>query len=287
MNTKFIILILITLLFFSSNSILVRMAFLNNSIDPYSFTFLRLFFGALTLIVILYFKEKKLNFSIKQNWLNSFMLFIYALCFSYAYINLDAGLGALILFAIVQFTIITIAIIKKEKLTIEQIVGIFIAFIGLIYLLYPSKETEISIYHFLLMTLSGIGWGIYTVLGKTSNNPVFSTTDNFLKTIIYLFLFYIFFIKDINISSNGVLLAFLSGGITSYIGYVLWYYLLPNLKITTSGVLQLLIPPITIFLGVIFLGEEVTFKLIISTTFILIGILIYLKGNKFNIQSIR
>ncbi|XOB63801.1 EamA family transporter [Campylobacterota bacterium DY0563] len=97
---------------------------------------------------------------------------------------------------------------------------------------------------------------------------------------LYLFLFYIFFINNINISSNGILLAFLSGGVTSSIGYVLWYYLLPKLKITTSGILQLLIPPITILLGIIFIEEELTFKLITSTIFIFLGILIYLKTNK-------
>lgn len=278
MNLKLIILITITLFFFSTSSLLARAALLNSAIDPFSFTLFRLFFGALTLIIILYFKEKKLNLSITKNWHSSFMLFLYAICFSFAYINLDAGLGALILFAVVQLTIISVALLKKERLDFKKSLGIILAFVGLIYLLFPSKGFEISIYHSLLMVVSGIAWGFYTIFGKNSSNATLTTTDNFVKSLIYLALFFAFFVSNLNISTYGVILAFISGGITSSIGYLLWYYLLPNMKMVTSGILQLLIPPIAIFLGVVFLNEALTFKLILSTIIILLGIFIYLKS---------
>ncbi|WP_428026450.1 DMT family transporter [Arcobacter sp.] len=277
MNFKLIILICLTLVFFSTSSVLARAALLDNSIDPYSFTFFRLFFGALTLVIILFLKEKKLNLSLNKNWHSSFMLFLYAICFSYAYINLDAGLGALILFAVVQLTIIIVALLKKERLNLKKSIGISIAFIGLVYLLYPSKDFEISIYHSILMMISGIAWGFYTIIGAKSSNATLNTTDNFIKSLVYLFLFFILFVQDTNISSYGITMAFISGGITSSLGYLLWYYILPNIKIITSGILQLLIPPLAIFLGVIFLNEELSFKLVLSTFIIISGIFIYLK----------
>ena len=193
------------------------------------------------------------------------MLFLYAICFSYAYINLDAGLGALILFAVVQLTIIALALLKKESLTYKKSLGIIIAFLGLLYLLFPSEDFQISIYHAFLMAISGLAWGFYTIFGKSSLNATLNTADNFTKSLLYLALFFVFFVDDLNISSYGVFLAFLSGGITSAIGYLLWYYLVPNMKIATSGVLQLLIPPLAIFLGVLFLDEALTFKLVVST----------------------
>jgi len=278
MNFKIITLILITLFFFASSSILARAAFISDSIDAYSFTFFRLFFGTLTLLFILYFKERKLNFTIKKNWDSSFMLFLYAICFSYAYINLDAGLGALILFAVVQITIIIASVLRKEKLNSTKFLGIIISFSGLVYLLYPSAQFELSLYHSFLMAIAGIAWGVYTILGKNSSNATLHTTDNFIKSLVFLGLFFIFFAKDINISTYGVILAFISGGVTSSIGYILWYYLLPRLQVMTSGILQLLIPPIAIFLGVIFLHEELTLKLILSTITILVGIVIYLRS---------
>ncbi|MGB5918176.1 DMT family transporter [Arcobacter sp.] len=274
MNIKLISLICLTLFFFATSSVLARAALINNSIDPYSFTFFRLFFGALTLLVILFLKEKRLNLILNKNWHTSFLLFLYAICFSYAYINLDAGLGALILFAMVQLTIIITALIKKESIDITKALGISLAFIGLIYLLYPSKGFEVSLYHSILMMISGVAWGLYTVFGKKSSNATLNTTDNFTKSLVFVLIFFAFFVKNINISTYGISLAFISGGITSSIGYLLWYHLLPNMKIITSGVLQLLIPPLAIFLGVIFLNEEVTSTLIISTILILFGILI-------------
>jgi drug/metabolite transporter (DMT)-like permease len=280
MNIRLIGLICLTLFFFATSSVLARAALINNSIDPFSFTFFRLFFGALTLLIILFIKEKRLNISLTKNWHTSFMLFIYAICFSYAYINLDAGLGALILFAIVQLTIIIAALIKKESIDFKKGLGVSIAFVGLIYLLYPSKGFEISIYHSILMMIAGVAWGLYTIFGKKSLNATLNTADNFTKSLLFLLIFFAFFVHSVNISSYGVTLAFISGGITSSLGYLLWYYLLPNMKIVTSGILQLLIPPLAIFLGVMFLHENLSLKLILSTIIILSGILIYLKSKK-------
>lgn len=280
MNYKLFIYILITLFFFSTSSVIARAAFVENLIDAYSFTFFRLLSGSAVLIFLLYLKEKNITFNKKENWLSSFFLFLYAICFSYSYLNLDAGIGALILFAIVQLLIIFWAIIKKESLTIQKGLGIAIAFGGLIYLLYPNKEIELSVFHVILMVLAGIAWGFYTILGRTCKNPINHTADNFTKAVLFAVVFYLLFVNNIYLTLNGILLAFLSGGITSALGYALWYLILPKIKIVTSGILQLLVPPIAIFLGVLLLNEEFTFKLLLATTTILLGIAIAIINKK-------
>lgn len=265
--------ICITLFFFATSSIFCRMALIDGAIDAYSFTFFRLFFGVITLILLLWYKEKKLQLQWKTNWKSASMLFMYAICFSYAYINLDAGLGALILFAIVQLTLIINAIIHKELITLQKLFGIGLAFTGLIYLLYPKESFSLSLEHVALMILSGFAWGIYTILGKKTTHALYHTTDNFLKAML-LSLPLFFFIEKFTLSTYGIVLAFLSGGITSSLGYVLWYKILPQIAITTSGVIQLIVPVISIFLGIILLGEVLSTTLLLSTVAILLGILL-------------
>lgn len=274
MNYKLFIVILITLFFFSANSILARAALLENYIDAYSFTFIRLLSGTIVLLAILYFKEKKLEIKLKENWISSFMLFLYAITFSYSYLHLDAGIGALILFAVVQLFIMLIALVKKETLNRQKSIGIILAFVGLFYLLYPEESYKLSFIHVLLMVIAGLAWGFYTILGKNSTNALLHTTDNFLKSLVFIVAFYFIFVSKTYITLNGIILASISGGITSALGYSLWYLILPKIKIITSGIIQLLVPPIAILLAVIFLNEELTFKLFISTDIILAGIAI-------------
>jgi len=273
---KLFFLTIVTLIFLSANSIFCRAALIEYQIDAYSFSFFRLFFGALTLVLILFFTKKdfKIDIPLKGNWLNSFMLFLYAICFSYSYINMEAGIGTLILFAVVQLTMIIVAIIKKEKLNLKKSIGIVIAFSGLIYLLYPSQEFSLSMFHVVLMIISGIAWAFYTILGKSSNDALKDTTINFVKTIPFLILFFLIFVQELQLSFSGIFLAFLSGSITSAIGYVLWYLVLRNIEIITASVIQLLVPVLAIVLSIILLDEKLTLTLIISTSMILGGIFI-------------
>ena len=280
MNYKLFILILITLFFFSTSSILARAALIENYIDAFSFTFIRLLSGALVLLTILYFKEKKLDIGLKKNWISSFMLFLYAITFSYSYINLDAGLGALILFAVVQLFIIIFALLKKESLTLQKGIGITLAFLGLFYLLFPEESISLSFFHVCLMIVAGLAWGMYTILGKDCTNALQHTADNFTKSLLFVGIFYLLFVSQTYMNFNGIALAFISGGITSALGYAIWYYILPKIQIITSGIIQLIVPPIAIFLGVLLLNEEFTFKLFISTDIILTGIAIAILSKK-------
>ncbi len=272
---KLFLVTLLTLFFFASNSLLCRLALQEQSIDAFSFTFFRLFFGAAVLVLILLYKQKHYQFEVKTNWLSAFMLFMYALCFSYAYNSLDAGLGALILFAVVQLSMIIFALKNQEKLTFQKIFGMGLAFLGLCYLLFPKETLVLSYEHIGLMILSGIAWASYTLLGKKTAQALYHTTDNFVKSLFYMLLFS-FLIHEWVVSFEGIVLAFFSGAITSGIGYALWYFLLPHISLITASVLQLFVPVIAIFLGVIFLAEVLSFTLGVSTLIILSGILLCL-----------
>lgn len=276
-DLKLFIFIFISLLFLSANSILARMALVTQNIDAFSFTFLRIFSGASLLLIIYFYKNRTLKFDMKKNWLSSFMLFLYAICFSYSYINMFAGIGTLILFAVVQLSMILIAIFYKEKLTLNKIVGISLAFVGLVYLLYPKEDFSISFFHTFLMIISGIAWAIYSVIGKSSTNALVNTTDNFFKAFIFVVIFMIFFIDSFKLDFYTASLAIFSGAITSALGYLIWYEILPKIEILTASILQLIVPIIAIFLSVIILDELLSFELIFSTFLILLGIFIALK----------
>jgi len=279
-DLKLFIFIFIALLFLSANSILARVAISTQNIDAFTFTFLRIFSGAILLLIIYFYKNKNLKLNFKKNWLSSFMLFLYAICFSYSFINMYAGIGTLILFAVVQLSMILIALFYKEKLTSNKIFGVLIAFSGLVYLLYPKEDFSISFFHAFLMIIAGISWGVYSVIGKKSTNATYNTTDNFLKASIFTIIFGVLFVDFFKVDLFTFFIAITSGMITSALGYLIWYEVLPKIEIFTASILQLLVPIIAIFLSLIILDEKVSFELIVSTFIILFGIFIALKKRK-------
>lgn len=280
-TTKLFIFTIFALLFLALNSILCKAALVNNYIDAYSFTFFRLFFGAITLISLFYFKNKQFEISYKSNWITSFMLFIYAICFSYSYIKLDAGFGTLLLFGVVQVVMLISSIFLKEKVNLQKVLGMMIAFVGLVFLLYPKQSFEISYVHVLLMIISAIAWAFYSILGKKSTKAISNTMDNFIKATFFAIIFYLIInIDEIYLSLNGILLAFTSGSLTSALGYVIWYKVLPQIQIITASVIQLFVPILAILFSVVFLNELFTFELALSTIIISIGILLSIFSRK-------
>ena len=280
-SLKIIFLIFLVLLFFALNSILARMAISTQNIDAFSFTLLRIISAMFILLCLCFYKNKSLKIDLKSNYLSGFMFFLYAICFSFSYTNMLAGIGTLILFAVVQLTMIILALFFNEKLTFNKIIGILIAFLGLVYLLYPKYDFEISYFHTLLMFLSAIGWAVFSVLGKKSQNAIVNAADSFLKAFIIAIIFAIFYIlvfnNDLKIDFFTSFLAIISGGITTAFGVFIWYIVLPKIEIMTASVIQLLVPIIAIFLSTIFLKEAITFELIVSSFIIIFGIFLALK----------
>jgi drug/metabolite transporter (DMT)-like permease len=282
-NIKFILFLLLSLLFLALNSILCKFALSNNFIDAYTFTMFRLLFGSITLILIFFYKRKKIYFSKKSNWLSSLMLFLYAICFSYSFLNMDAGVGTLLLFAVVQLVMIIFSLFHKEKINLQKIAGIVLAMFGLVYLLYPKQSFELSLFHAFLMIIAGISWAIYTVLGKKSSDSLYNTMDNFTKSLIFVGIFYILFLPENTfITQKGLILAFISGSLTSAIGYLLWYEILPKMQFITAGIIQLFVPIISIIISIIFLNESLTSTLFLSTMMIFVGISLTIFSRKLN-----
>jgi drug/metabolite transporter (DMT)-like permease len=267
----------LALIAFAANSVLCRLALANGNIDASSFTGIRLLSGAIALLLILSIKGNKQGVSSKGSWTSSFTLFLYAITFSYAYLSLDTGTGALILFGSVQITMILLSIIFGTRLHIIEWSGFFIAFTGLVYLVIPSI-TKPSVSGFILMTVSGMSWAIYSLRGRGSKNPLMDTTYNFLRTIPFITLLAIFTMPNINYSSQGIILALLSGAITSGVGYTIWYIALRSLSSIQAAVLQLSVSIIAAIGGVIFLSETITSRLVMSAVIVLGGILMVILG---------
>lgn len=276
-----VILTTLALIAFAANSVLCRMALGDESIDAANFTIIRLLSGALVLYMLFKLKSKNISTSTtKGNWFSSSMLFLYAITFSFAYITLDTATGALILFGAVQITIILYSIITGHKLKLLEWVGAFISFLGFIYLILPGV-TSPSLVGFILMSIAGIAWGIYTVKGKVSKDSLADTTFNFLKTIPFVLIVFVFTFNNGHYSSEGILLAIISGGITSGIGYTIWYLAIRGLTSVQSAVVQLLVPVIAAFGGVLFISEVITYRLTISSVLILGGILLVVIGKNY------
>jgi drug/metabolite transporter (DMT)-like permease len=270
---KIFILTSLALIAFAANSVLCRLALGNNVIDASSFTIIRLLAGAIVLFCIVLFSKGKTSTTSKGNLLSSFMLFLYAITFSFAYLSLDTGTGALILFGAVQITIIIHTLLSGNKLRPLEWLGVITSFLGFIYLISPGVSSP-SIIGFVLMTIAGISWGIYTIKGQTSKNPLRDTTYNFIKTLPFITILYIATMTQSNYSTEGILLAIIAGGVTSGIGYTIWYMAIRGLSSIQSAVLQLLVPVIAAFSGVIFISEIITVRLTVSSILILGGVLI-------------
>ncbi len=264
---------------FAANSVLCRLALGEGLIDAAGFSALRLLFGALVLLFIMWVKPNKQpqQPSSKGSWAASFMLFTYAVAFSYAYISLDTATGALILFGAVQMTIILLSMLSGDRLKLFEILGVLIAFGGFVYLVFPGIETP-SIIGFTLMTVAGIAWGLYTLKGRGSENPLSDTAYNFFRSIPLVIVLAIITLKDMQLSFEGVVLAGLSGGIASGVGYAVWYMALRGLSATVAAVVQLLVPVIAALGGVVFVSESISVDLMVSGALILGGISVVVFG---------
>ena len=279
MDLKTLQYLLCALVAFAANSVLCRIALGEGYIDANAFTAIRLVSGALTLALVFFLgtKNQARTKQARGSWLGGVALFLYAICFSYAYITLDTGTGALILFGTVQVTMILISVYKGNRLKSLEVIGVLLAFLGIFYLMLPSLSTP-SLFGFLLMMIAGVAWGIYSIIGQGSESPLADTTFNFIRTLpLVVILTVVVFIFDnnaehVSISHKGALYAALSGALASGLGYAVWYKVLPKLNGTLAAVSQLLVPIIAAFGGLVFLSEVLTMRLFVSSVLVLGGI---------------
>jgi len=257
------------LICFAGNSLLCRLALRSGSIDPVAFTLIRLVSGAMILCLIVWLKRDRSRIS--GSWRSGVFLFIYAAAFSWAYVNLTSATGALILFGCVQGAMVISGFVNGEKLTLRQIIGCLIAILGLIILLLPGLSTPAPVSAF-LMAMAGIAWGLYSLMGRAQTKPIESTTGNFLRALPFAAVFAAVGLHQLQVSSYGIILALLSGAVTSGLGYAIWYSVLPSLSATKAAIVQLSVPVLAAIGGAIFLGEAITLQMTLSSLMTLFGI---------------
>ena len=256
---------------FATNSILCRMALGAHAIDAASFTAIRLASGAITLAMLTLFLSGGTHTLAAGSWIGGFQLFLYAVAFSFAYLSLSAGTGALILFGAVQATMIISGLLAGERPHPLQWAGLAIAFAGLVYLVFPGIAAP-SPHGAFLMTLAGIAWGFYSLRGRGVKDPIFQTAGNFIRAVPFSLAVLAASLQGVHLQQKGILLAILSGSLASAIGYVIWYTALRGLSATRAATVQLPVPLLTAFGGVIFLAEAFTFRLVIASILILGGV---------------
>lgn len=267
----------LTMLAFAANSILNRMALSAGLIDPVGFAVIRVLSGAGILVAIVLLRGHAVPVLARGRPAGVASLCLYLVGFSVAYIYLDAGLGALILFGLVQITMFAGAALMGEAVARRRWIGMGVALAGLTWLLWPAGAVQVPVIGAVAMGLAGIGWGIYSLVGRRAGDPLAATAANFLLAApIIAGLPFVLPVQldPTPIRLGGVGLAVLSGAVTSGLGYALWYSVLPRLAASVAGLVQLSVPVIAVLAGALLLGEGAGVRTIGAGAVVLGGIAI-------------
>lgn len=266
---KLVLLAALAMTAFAANSLLCRMALVETDIDPASFTFWRLVSGALMLTVLVVMRNQK---PLKEgNLASAVALFVYAAGFSFAYISMTTGAGALLLFGAVQVTMISWGLFKGERMSTLQWGGFLLALVGLILLLLPNAAVP-QLSSALMMLAAGIAWGVYSLKGKGAKFPIEATAGNFIRSTPLALVLLLIFWPGGEFHAEGMAYAVASGAIASALGYALWYSILVHIAAIKAATLQLSVPVLAVFAGWLFLDEPVTLRIILSSLAVIGGV---------------
>jgi drug/metabolite transporter (DMT)-like permease len=299
MRARVFILTLLAMIAFASNSLLCRAALRDTGIDAATFTFVRIFSGAITLWLILQTRGLRVDRTAAPlvdssarsspvtrhsslesgDWISALALFAYAAAFSFAYNTLAAGTGALLLFGAVQATMILWGFQKGERLDAIQIEGLIIAIGGLVVLVFPGISAP-PLLGSILMLSAGLAWGVYSIRGKGASDAIAATTGNFLRAVPFAALVSVLAMRQMQLDALGIAYAAISGAITSGLGYVIWYTVLPQIKATSAAVVQLSAPVLVATGGILFLSEPISLRYIIASIAVLGGIFLVIIERK-------
>jgi drug/metabolite transporter (DMT)-like permease len=267
----------VTMLAFAANSVLCRLALSQTSIDPAGFTLARIASGACVLYLLAnVFGGRK---GVGGSWKGAAVLVVYAVAFSLAYVSLPAGTGALLLFGAVQATMIATGLARGERLTLGQWAGLAVALAGLVTLLAPGVSAPPPL-GAALLALSGMAWGVYSLLGRGTADPVAVTAGNFLRAVPLALIPAGVLADQLHPDLRGILYAVLSGSLASGCGYILWYSVLPRLSAAQGASVQLSVPVIAALAGTALLGEAVSLRLGVASVAVLGGIALVIAGRK-------
>lgn len=278
--SRLILLTFITLLAFAANSVLNRLALAHSGIDALLFTVIRLLSGALFLALLMFIRRRAQTLG--GNWPSALALLAYAAGFSLAYRELSAASGALLLFGAVQVTMIAAAILRGERLSRWQVLGLAAAIGGVIWLLLPGASAP-GFLAAALMLLAGVSWGVYSLRGRKAADATQATAGNFARAAVLslpLLLWVDFPGGAWSQAGDGFVYAVLSGALASGAGYALWYAVLPHMKATTAATVQLSVPVITAVAGVLLLDEAISLRLMGASVLTLGGIALYIRTGR-------
>ncbi len=256
---------------FAANSVLNRAALAGGWIGPMDFAFWRVASGALALALLVLARDRAMSLTGPRRVAGALSLSLYLLGFSAAYLEMDAGIGALILFGAVQITMFGGALAAGEPLPARRWIGAALAFCGLAWLLWPGGAAPVSVTHGLLMLAAGLGWGIYSLAGRAAGDPLRTTAANFVLAVPVCAAAWLLGRTGAS-SAQGVGLAVISGVVTSALGYALWYTVLPRLAASVAAVAQLTVPVIALAGGMVLLGEAVSLRLLLAGALVLFGV---------------
>lgn len=273
MPLRILLLTSLAMLAFAGNSLLCRLALRETDTDAASFTFIRLLCGALTLWVLLKLRQGERPMA--GNWPGALALFTYAAAFSFAYLQLDTGAGALLLFGAVQLSMLFWGWLRGERMGLAASLGTALATAGLLALLLPGASAP-PLVAALLMLLAGIAWGAYSLLGRGQGDPLAVTAGNFMRATPLALLLAALLLAQLDWDGPGLFYALLSGALTSGIGYAIWYSALPGLRASQAATVQLSVPILAALGGSLLLGEALSLRLLLSAVAVLGGIALVL-----------
>lgn len=277
-----IILTTLAMIAFAANSVLARLALHGTTIDALSYTAVRLTSAAVMLVALVLLRSGR-SFHLPFSALSALALFGYALAFSLAYLRLETGMGALILFGVVQLTMIGWGVRCGERLSVLQWGGVVMACAAFAYLMTPGLSAPDSL-GAALMALSGLCWGVYSLLGRGGGDPLLRTASNFIWSLPLIAAACALSIGtgvgEVHLPLRGVIMAMISGAVMSGAGYAIWYGALRGLAATHAGIVQLSVPVIAALGGVSFVAEPLTARLMIASVFILGGIALVMTRRK-------
>lgn len=257
---------------FAANSLLARLALGGGAADAASYTSIRLVSGAIALAGIVTVLRRRRSLSeVPGNWISAFALFAYAVAFSYAYLDLGAATGALVLFASVQATMISWSIGRGDRPAPLQVAGFIIAFVAFVYMLLPGLRMPNPV-GTVLMMVSGLAWGVYSLRGRGLEDPLSETAGNFVRSVPFCLFLAPFAWQGGDVSSAGAGLALLSGIVASGMGYAVWYHVVPRLGATRAALVQLTVPVIAAAGAIVLLAEPLTPRFVVASLCVLGGV---------------
>ena len=263
----------LTMIAFAANSLLTRGALGHDLIDAPSFTIIRLVAGAVMLFILASLRSGGSGKSIRSagSWISALALAGYAVGFTLAYVRIGAGAGALLLFGAVQATMIGVGVIKGERPHVRDWLGLTLAMAGLVWLTIPGASAP-DLLGAALMIFAGACWGAYSIAGRRSRDPLATTSGNFWRGAIIGAVALGALVVPDRITTNGVLLATISGAVTSGLGYAVWYSVIPALGPWRAALVQLTVPVLTGLGAALLLGESITLRLVIAGVLVTAGV---------------